>query len=99
MLLPALRARIEERDDVTSVRIDSRDVTPLETVALGTRIREVLRRGDPAMLGRDHMIDLVDEDGIVSVDETVLTAFPGSGDRERSQVERNVGHARPRSRR
>lgn len=58
MLVPALGARMKEPTDLAGVRVDPRDVGPLEQIATTTRESEVVFRIGSTMLTGNNVLDV-----------------------------------------
>jgi hypothetical protein len=84
--MPALRTGIKERDYLSRLWINGRDVASLEAITQGARVSQVVRFSSATMLFRNHVIDFMDQHCIIGMDQAILAAFPGSGYHLRAQL-------------
>ena len=89
---PMLFAWVEKQLNLPGVRIECRNVTAFETIALCTSIGKVISLCDITVFFGDDVVDLVDEPGIVGMHQTVLTTLTRSDDNQRTHIRRNVSH-------
>lgn len=69
---------VEERNELTTIRVDTAQVRPLEGVATGTRQSKVLGAVASTVLLRDDVLDVVGELDVLLAEEAVFAAVPGS---------------------
>ena len=77
MLVPALGARMKEPTDLAGVRVDPRDVGPLEQIATTTRESEVVFRIGSTMLTGNNVLDVEAVITLISSQVAVLALILG----------------------
>lgn len=78
MVLPCLASRIEERDNVSSLGVDPRQVWPLVQVAVMAGQREVIRIISAAMLSSNDVLYVKRRDEKILLQRSAVFAAPPS---------------------
>ena len=91
MIISVLRSRIEERRYVVRFGISRAQVTSLANVAENVCQREILQTCWTTVLVSNHMIGLVAGDGIILMNEAILTSVASSSNDLSAQIGRRPG--------
>jgi hypothetical protein len=77
MLVPLLSPRMKQRDDLTGVRIDPRQVRPFIAVAVAARESQVFQYGGAAVLLSDDVVEVKRQLSERFRETTILAAVTG----------------------
>ena len=90
MFCPPLCARVEKRDNSTTIWIDGRQVSAFIAVAVQTSQRQILGHGLAAMLDWSDVINLVRKRQVILMDPAVFAPPCGPFDDHPAQCLRNA---------
>jgi len=91
MIFPVLRSRIEKRRYVVGVRIDRTQVASFADVAEDACQSEIRQSCWATVLVSNHMLGLVAGDGIILMNEAILTSVASSSNDLSAQIGRRPG--------
>ena len=79
-------------NNVAALWVCSRDIAPLEAIALGASKGKVFWPSRSTVLSRDDVVDLMHESGVGSMYQAVLATLQGAGRNKEAQASGNLGH-------